>query len=221
MQEILAMSQKERKRIKVLEQEVDGKLTVKQAAEIIGVSERQAYRLLSRYKTEGDKGVIHKLRGRISNRGYPKELKEKIIWIYWKRYRDFGPTLYSEKLEEYEKIRVNHETLRRWMRLGGIITSERKKRPHRKRRERRKAIGEMLQFDGSHHDWFEGRAEICCLLDGVDDASGKVFLRFAESEDTESVLRTLKEYCQQNGVPSSIYTDRYSIYYAEEKKTDY
>ena len=221
MQEVLAMSQKERKRLKVLEQKVEGKLTVKEAAEIIGVSERQAYRLLNRYKTEGDKGVIHRLRGSISNRGYPKELKEKIIGIYWRRYGDFGPTLFSEKLEEYERIKVNHETLRRWMRQSGIISSERKKRPHRKKRERRKAIGEMLQFDGSHHDWFEGRGEICCLLHGVDDASGRVFLRFAKSEDTESVLKTLKEYCQINGIPNSIYTDRYSVYYSEQKKTEY
>lgn len=195
MQEILTMSQKEIKRIKALEQKLQEKLTVKEASEIIGISERQTYRLLRRYKAEGDKGVIHRLRGGRSNRGYPEQLREKVLSIYWKRYRDFGPTFFSEKLEEIEGIKVNHETLRRWMRGGGIITSERKKRPHRRKRERRIAIGEMLQFDGSHHDWFEGRAESCCLLHGADDASGKVFLRFAKNESTESVLRTLKDYC--------------------------
>ena len=215
------MSQKEIKRIKALEQKLHEKLTVKEASEIIGISERQTYRILRRYKAEGDKGVKHKLRGGRSNRGYPEQLREKVLSIYWKRYRDFGPTLFSEKLEEYEKIKVNHETLRRWMRGGGIITSERKKRPHRRKRERRTAIGEMLQFDGSHHDWFEGRAESCCLLHGADDASGKVFLRFAENESAESVLRTLKDYCQINGIPNSIYTDRYSVYYSEEEETDF
>lgn len=134
MQELLTMSQKERKRIKVLEQKIEGKLSVKEASGILGISERQSYRLLSRYKAEGDKGIIHRLRRIASNRGYPKQIKQKVIEIYWKRYRDFGPTLFSEKLEEYEKIKINHETLRRWMRQSGIITSERKKRLHRKKR---------------------------------------------------------------------------------------
>lgn len=221
MQELLTMSQKERKRIKVLDQKTEGKLTVKEASRIMGISERQTYRLLNRYKTEGDRGIIHRLRGKLSNRGYPKQIKQEVIEIYWKRYRDFGPTLFSEKLKEYEKIEINHETLRRWMRSSGIITSERKKRPHRKKRERRKAIGEMLQFDGSHHDWFEGRGPVCCLLHAIDDASSKVFIRFSKSEDTESVLRVLKEYCEQNGIPNSIYTDRYGVYYAEKQKTDF
>lgn len=221
MQELLTMSQKERKRIKVLDQKAEGKLTVKEASGIMRISERQTYRLLSRYKAEGDRGIIHRLRGKLSNRGYPKQIKQRAIEIYWKRYRDFGPTLFSEKLKEYEKIEINHETLRRWMRSSGIITSERKKRPHRKKRERRKAIGEMLQFDGSHHDWFEGRGPVCCLLHAIDDASSKVFIRFSKSEDTESVLRVLKEYCQQNGIPNSIYTDRYGVYYAEKQKTDF
>lgn len=221
MQELLTMSQKERKRIKVLDQKTEGKLTVKEASGIMGISERQTYRLLNRYKTEGDRGIIHRLRGKLSNRGYPKQIKQEVIETYWKRYRDFGPTLFSEKLKEYEKIEINHETLRRWMRSSGIITSERKKRPHRKKRERRKAIGEMLQFDGSHHDWFEGRGPVCCLLHAIDDASSKVFIRFSKSEDTESVLRVLKEYCEQNGIPNSIYTDRYGVYYAEKQKTDF
>ena len=218
MQELLTMSQKERKRIKVLEQKVEGKLTVREASGIMGISERQTYRLLSNYK---DQGIIHRLRGKPSNRGYPKHIKQKVIEIYRKRYRDFGPTLFSEKLEEYEKIKVNHETLRRWMRSSGIITSQRKKRPHRKKRERRKSIGEMLQFDGSHHDWFEGRGPVCCLLHAIDDASNKVFIRFSESEDTESVLTVLKGYCQQNGIPNSIYTDKYGVYYAEKQKTEF
>lgn len=221
MQELLTMSQKERKRIKVLDQKAEGKITVKEASGIIRISERQTYRLLSRYKAEGDRGIIHRLRGKLSNRGYPKQIKQKVIEIYRKRYQDFGPTLFSEKLKEYEKIEINHETLRRWMRSSGIVTSERKKRPHRKKRERRKAIGEMLQFDGSHHDWFEGRGPVSCLLHAIDDASSKVFIRFSKSENTESVLRVLKEYCQQKGIPNSIYTDRYGVYYAEKQKTDF
>ena len=79
----------------------------------------------------------------------------------------------------------------------------------------------MLQFDGSPHDWFEGRGEVCCLLVGVDDASSKVFLRFAKSENTIAVMKTLREYVEENGIPHSIYTDRYGVYYAKKEKTDY
>jgi len=221
MEKKLTMSSKERKRLKVLSEQERGKLTVIESAEILEISERQTYRIIRRYKEEGDSGIIHLLRGSKSNRGYPEEMKEKVIKIYWEKYRDFGPTLFAEKLEEREQIKVNHETVRRWMRGSGIITNERKKRPHRKRRERRAAKGEMLQLDGSHHDWFEGRSTKCCLINIVDDASGQVFLRFSEGETTQSVLEALKEYCRTYGIPHSIYTDRYSVYYAEETRTDY
>ena len=221
MQEILTMNQKERERIKILEQVEEGKLTVKEASEILCISERQLYRIKERYCTEGDKGVIHRSRGSPSNRGYPERLKKMVIKIYRDQYGDFGPTLFSEKLLEYHRYGIDHETLRRWMRASGIGTSQRKKRPHRRKRERRGAIGEMLQFDGSHHDWFEGRGERCCLLHGVDDASSKVYLRFSPSENTEEVLRTMKGYCQTNGIPHSIYTDKYSVYYEDKKLTDF
>ncbi|MDP2303470.1 MAG: ISNCY family transposase [Ignavibacteria bacterium] len=221
MEQKLTMSTKERKRLKVLSEHERGKLTVVESAEILGISERQTYRIISRYKKTGDAGVIHLLRGSKSNRGYPEAIKEKVIEIYWEKYRDFGPTLFAEKLEEREEIKVNHETVRRWMRGSGIITNERKKRPHKKRRERRAAKGEMLQLDGSHHDWFEGRAPKCCLLNMVDDASGQVFLRFSEGETTQSVLEALTGYCKESGIPQSIYTDRYSVYYAEQSRTDY
>jgi len=221
MQEILTMNQKERERIKVLDQVEEGKLTVKEASEILCLSERQSYRIKKRYCCEGDKGVIHRSRGRPSNRGYTEKVKKMVLKIYREQYGDFGPTLFSEKLLEYHKLSIDHETLRRWMRASGIGTSQRKKRPHRRKRERRGAIGEMLQFDGSHHDWFEGRGEKCCLLHGVDDASSKVYLRFSPSENTEEVLRTMKDYCQINGIPHSIYTDKYSVYYEDKKLTDF
>lgn len=221
MKEELTMSKKERKRLQIIASCKETGITIEECAETLEISERQMYRILSRWKSEGDKGLIHRSRGKESNRGYPLMLKETVLSIYWKKYRDFGPTLFGEKLEECDGIKIDHETLRRWMRQNGIITNERQKRPHKKRRERRSATGSMIQLDGSHHDWFEGRAPSCCLLNIVDDATGRVHLMFSPVEDTESVMRALWGYCLKYGIPSSIYTDRHSVYYEENGITDF
>jgi len=221
MKGTLTLSTKEIDRLMLISQIEEEKISILEASSLMGLSQRQIYRILKRVKAEGAKGIIHKLRGRISNRGYPGELKEEIIKIYKKQYSDYGPTLFSEMLEEYHNISMNRETLRNWLRQRSITTSIRKKRPHRRKRERRSCYGELLQFDGSHHDWFESRGVECCLLNGVDDATGRVYLKFASSENTEDVLLTMWEYVNKYGIPRSIYTDRGSVYYAKEKLTDF
>lgn len=221
MEGVLTMSKKEIDRLTILKQ-VDAKnLSVAEASELMGISERQTYRMLNRIREEGAKGIIHRLRGRKSNRGYPEALKRKIITLYRQGYSDYGPTLYSEKLLENHKISIDHETIRKWLRENAITTSIRRKRPHRKKRERRSCYGELLQFDGSYHDWFEGRGAECCLLNCVDDATGKVYLKFAISENTQDVLQSMWDYVKQNGIPRSMYVDRASVYYAEGKLTDF
>jgi transposase len=212
MEGILTMSQKEIDRLHIVKKIELKEIRVEEGSKLIGISERQTYRILKRVKEEGSKGVIHKLRGQRSNRGYPEELKNKVIGIYRANYSDYGPSLFSEQLTESHNISVDHETIRRSMR---------RKRLHRRRRERRSCCGEMLQFDGSHHDWFEGRGAECCLLNCVDDSTGKIYLRFAVSENTQDVLLTLWEYVKRHGIPRSIYTDRYKIYKAEGKLTDF
>ena len=221
MKEILTMSQKEVYRLQIISEIERQRLTNLEASEILGISERQLYRIRAKVGKEGTKGVIHKLRGRKSNRGYPEAMKERIIELHKKQYWDYGPTLFSEELVKNYSLDINHETLRRWMRSEGIITSERKKRPHRKRRERRSCFGDMIQFDGSHHDWFEGRGPECCLFVCVDDATGKVYLRFAASENTEDALKIMWEYVELNGIPGNLYTDRHSVYKADHKLTDF
>ncbi len=217
----ILMSSKEHDRLNLLKEVKSRKLTVKDAAILANLSERQFYRIKSSYEKEGIIGIVHKSRGRHSNRGFHQETKDGVIKIYRESYRDFGPTFFSEKLEEYHQIRINHETLRRWIRSSGHVGWHRKKRPHRRRRERRSAYGEMLQFDGSHHDWFEGRGDKCCLLLGIDDASSKVHMRFSPTESTESVFIVLQEYVEEIGIPRSIYVDRHSVYYEREKETDF
>lgn len=176
MEGILIMSKKEVDRLTILKQVEDKKLNVAEASEIMWISERQTFRVLKRIRDEGIKAIVHKLRGRKSNRGYPEELKRKIITLYRQGYSDYGPTLYSEKLVENHKISIDHETIRRWLRENAITTSIRRKRPHRKKRERRSCYGELLQFDGSYHDWFEGRGAECCLLNCVDDATQSLYI---------------------------------------------
>jgi transposase InsO family protein len=221
MKGVLTLSLKEIDRLMLISQIEEEKISVLEAASLLGLSQRQIYRILKRVKSEGSKGIIHKLRGRKSNRGYPEEIKEKTIKIYRKQYSDYGPTLFSEMLVEYHNISLNTETLRNWLREKAITTSIRKKRPHRRKRERRSCLGELLQFDGSHHDWFESRGAECCLLNCVDDATGTVYLKFALSENTQDVLITMWEYVNKYGIPRSIYTDRGSVYYAKGKLTDF
>lgn len=221
MEGILTMSQKEVERLKIISQIESKTLRVEEGSELIGISSRQTYRVLKRIKEEGSKGIIHKLRGRKSNRGYGEELKKEVMEIYRAHYSDYGPTLFSEELVKSHKISVDHETLRRWLRSQAITTSMRKKRPHRRKRERRSCFGELLQFDGSHHDWFEGRGAECCLLNGIDDSTGNVYLKFAVSENTQDAMLTMWEYVNKYGIPRSIYTDKHSVYKGEGKLTDF
>lgn len=221
MKGILAMSKTEADRLRIIGQVEKQAITIEEASELLNLSQRQIYRILKKVKEEGSKGIIHKLRGKPSNRGYSRRIKKKIIEIYRKQYWDYGPTLFSEMLIKYHNISLNDETLRRWLRENAITTSLRKKRPHRRKRERRSCFGELLQFDGSHHDWFEGRGAECCLLNCVDDATGTEFLRFGISENTHDAMLTMWEYIKKYGIPRSIYTDHYSVYCAEQKLTDF
>jgi len=221
MNGVLTMSQKEADRLQIITQIENKTLTVKKGAELMGVSPRQTYRILKRITEIGTKGIIHRLRGKQSNRGYSESLKNKVIKVYEEEFSDYGPTLFSEMLLEYYKIKINHETIRRWLRAKSITTSIRKSRRHRKKRERRSCFGELLQFDGSYHDWFEGRGAECCLINCVDDATGRVYLKFVISENTQDVMLTMWEYVNKYGIPRSIYTDRASVYKAEGVLTDF
>ncbi len=221
MEGILTMSQKEADRLQIISQVETKALSVEEGSELMCLSPRQTYRILKKIKLEGTRGIIHKLRGKKSNRGYPEEIKKDVLKIYKAHYSDYGPTLFSEELVKSHNISINHETIRKWFRSEAITTSMRKKRPHRKKRERRSCFGAMLQFDGSHHDWFEGRGAECCLINCVDDSTGKVYLKFAVSENTQDVLLTMWEYVNKYGIPRSIYTDKYSVYKAEGKLTDF
>ena len=213
MTETVTMSNCERDHLKVIGRIEAGELTVAEAAESVHITERQMYRLLRRYRQEGDRGLIHRLRGRRSNLAYESDVRTTAVRLYRELYSDYGPTLFAEKLEFYHDLKISRQTATRWLIQESLWSGSRKKRPHRKKRQRRDCIGSLIQFDGSPHDWFEGRAPACCLLVAIDDASGRVMLRFAPSEDTYSVLSFWRDYVKRFGIPAEVYTDHGSVYY--------
>jgi len=217
--DIIAMTQGELKRLHVIRKALDKLITQAEAAGIIGICLRQAQRIARAVKAQGDKGVIHKSRGQASNRALPNKIKDKALKLYKEKYHDFGPTLGSEKLFEIDKIKINDETLRLWLLQAGISYKKRKARPHRQWRERKHSFGEMIQMDGSHHDWFEGRGPECVLMGYIDDATGKPFGRFYSYEGTLPAMGGLKRYIEKFGIPVSIYLDKHPTYKSTKKQT--
>jgi transposase len=185
------MGTKELTRGKIMAMVADKQITLKEAASRLGISYRQAKRIKSAYKENGDAGLLHGNHGKASNRAIEPEVKERILSAYRERYPDFGPTFAAEKLLEVEGEKVSDETLRLWLVKEGLWQRKRKRAEHRSRRDRRPCFGDLVQFDGSHHDWFEGRRTKCCLINMVDDATGKTLSMLFEQETTEGAMRTL------------------------------
>lgn len=210
----IRMSQKEIERIPILEKAILGEITNKKGAKEVGISERQFRRLKSRYRKEGAKGIIHRSRGRRSNRALSQGLKDYAIQIIKKEYFDFGPTLAHEKLVENYGIKLSIETLRKEMIKNGIWKAKRKKKSKiHLMRKRRDSEGELVQIDGSPYDWFEGRGPECDLLVYIDDATGKLlWLKFVRSESRESYFRATKEYLEIHGRPLAFYADKHSVF---------
>ena len=195
-----------------------GELSVVEAAELMSVSLRQARRVWKRFKSGGDAGLLHRLRGRVSNRRLPEELRDKIVRRHQEVYRDFGPTLACEKLAE-EGLVLSPDTLVAILRERHLWQRQRKAGRHRKRRERKQHFGRMVQMDGSHHDWFEGRGIAkawCVLMVIVDDATGQTYARFYAAETTAAAMDVLGRWINGYGVPRSVYVDRHGIYRSEE-----
>lgn len=213
------MSVKELRRLPVIQQALEKKLTQKQAGELLGLTVRQVRRLIQRVRHEGERGVAHRGRGKPSNRRIPAKVKAKGLKLYETRYGDFGPTLAAEKLAERHGITISDETLRGWLLENGVDHFRRRKRPHRAWRERRAHVGELIQLDGSHHDWFEGRGPRCVLMAYIDDASSRVFARFDEYEGTIPAMDSFQGYIRQHGIPLAVYADKHTTYRSPAEPT--
>jgi transposase len=217
--DIIQMSLKELKKLKVVQEAIDRHITQKAAASMLGLSERQVRRLVRSVNEEGDKGVVHKARGKPSNRRKPEEVKSKAIKLYKKKYRGFGPTLASEKLMEMDGIKISDETLRKWLLESGLWKKKRKGLAHKQWRARKECFGEMTQMDGSHHDWLEGRGPELVLMGYIDDATNNVHGRFYDYEGTMPAMDSFKRYVRKHGLPVSVYLDRHTTYKSTRKLT--
>jgi hypothetical protein len=218
--DMITMSQKELQRLHVIRKTIDKAITQTRAAEILEMCTRQVRRIASRIKLDGDEGIIHKSRHKPSNSRINPKIKTKVLNLYKTKYHDFGPTLASEKLLELHRIKISDETLRLWLHKGNVSGYKRRKlRPHRQWRQRKECFGQMVQMDGSHHDWFEGRGPKSVLMAYKDDATGKVFARFYKYEGTIPALDSFKRYIAAYGIPQSIYLDKHSTYKSWAKPT--
>lgn len=214
----LLMSEEERLRKVILEGVRDGRVTLKTAALRLGVTYRQLRRIWKRFQDEGDPGLIHRGRGRPSNRSKPASLRHRAIRRYRERYKGFGPTLACEKLAQ-EGIVLDHETLRRWLIEERLWAGPKARVRHRTYRERKARFGEMLQLDGSQHRWFGRHEPEACLMNMVDDATGTTLSLMTESESLEGAMRLLWHWIERYGVPVALYTDRHTIYKSPRQPT--
>jgi transposase-like protein len=218
-EDMIMARQGELKRLHVVQKVLERVIRQVEAAEILSLSSRQIRRIVKRIRIEGDKGIIHKSRGRPSNRRIAGKIRDKVIQLYRRQYAGFGPTLASEKLLERDGIGVNDETLQKWLIETGDWKKTRKRREHRQWRERKHHEGEMVQMDGSHHDWFEWRGPWCVLMGYIDDATGRVFGRFYGYEGTIPAMDSFKRYIKKHGLPLSVYLDKYKTYKSTAKPT--
>ena len=211
-EERIELSQREQDRLKVLHQVEQGYLTQVEAGRRVQVSVRHLRRLLRRVRAEGDRGVVHRLRGRPSNRKIPAALQGRILAQVRRRYADFGPTLASEHLAR-DGWQVSRETLRQWMTAAGLWRSRRQRRPAvHVWRERRAAFGELVMMDSSPYRWLERRGPPVQLIALIDDATSRVWGRFAAQDSTEENLRTLAGWLRRWGRPRALYTDKSSLF---------
>ena len=213
----IQMSRRELRRLHIIQKAIEGLMKQAEAAEILSLSDRQIRRVIKRVRIEGDIGIIHKLRGKPSNSSLPRKIKDKAIRFYREKLKGFGPTLASEKLSEMEGIEINKDTLRNWLIETGNWEKIRKNRKHRQWRERKHYFGEMIQIDGSHHDWFEGRGPGCVLMGYIDDATGNVYARFYEYEGTMPAMDSFKRYVKKYGIPIRAYLDKHTTYKSPKK----
>jgi transposase len=212
--ELLAMSQRELSRLDVMKQLEAKRLKQKEAAQMLGLGVRQVKRLLRAYRGSGAVGVVSKHRGHASNHQLDEKVVQKALKLLHSKYRGFGPTLAHEKLVELDGLKISDESVRQLM-IGEDLWKPKKARKvvTHPMRERRAGFGELVQIDGSPHDWFEGRAPSCSLLVFIDDATGRLgYLQLVESESFFSYAQAAADYFRLHGKPVAFYSDKHSVF---------
>lgn len=210
----LAMSQRERDRLKVLHDADKRQITQKEAARQLKLSERQVRRLAGKLREKGDGTVVHGLRGRASNRRISAEIEKRAIEeLSREQCRDFGPTFAAQHLSKLLEIKVGRDTVRKWLMAAGLWQSRKRKvETIHQWRERRACFGELVQWDTSDHDWLEGRGERLYLIAMIDDATSRVCARFVYHDTAGENMRLLWSWLEQHGRPLAFYTDKAAMF---------
>jgi transposase len=221
MDELLTMSNREITRLEAMQRIKDKRLTQKEAARMLNLSVRQIKRLYRAYKAQGARGLVSRRRGKPSNHRLGAETQQKAIDLLYRHYRDFGPTLAHEKLTEKHALQISRESVRRIMIAEGMWKAKRAKQPTaHQMRERRACFGELVQIDGSDHDWFEGRGPKCTLLVYIDDATGQLLeLWFVSDETTFAYFEATRHYVERFGKPLAFYSDKHGIFRVNQEQT--
>jgi transposase len=211
------MSAGELERVEVMGRVANEELQLTDAAAMLQLSYRQVKRLWRRYRQKGSKGLQHGNAGRPSNRSKPAKFRRRVLSLMKRKYSGseeerFGPTLAAEHLAEEDGIAIDHETLRGWMLAEGLWSRQRKRKKHCQRRERKAHFGELVQLDGSFHDWLEGRGPQGCLMDMVDDATSETQARLGKEETIWAAAGVLRGWIEKYGVPGALYTDWKNVY---------
>ena len=211
------MSSQELHRVEVLARVKNRNLKLKDAAALLRLSHRQVKRLWKRYRKGGAKALQHGSAGRASNRAKPVKFRRAVLARVRKKYSGeigerFGPTLAAEHLAKEDGLQIDAETLRRWMLADGLWSRERKRKPHFQRRQARAHFGELVQLDGSFHQWLEQRGPRACLMNMVDDATGTTVGQFHAEETTWAAAAILRQWIEHYGVPRALYTDWKNVY---------
>jgi hypothetical protein len=209
----------ELKRYQLMGKVFDKSINQQEVAELLGLSDRQVRRIVRRVRAEGERGVIHRLRGRRGCRRIADAVRSRILGLYRERYNGFGPTLASEKLWELDHLRISDETLRLWLAAEGLWQVDKRRNPKsRTWRARKDKFGAMVQMDGSHHAWLEERGPKLVLMGYIDDATGKIYGRFFDYEGTLPAMGGLKGYIRRHGIPGQVYLDKHSTYRNNQKQ---
>lgn len=211
-EETVTLRKRDTERLRVIQRVLDGLITETYAGELLKITDRQVRTLLGRVRVEGAKGIVHRSRGRSSPRKMPEALEDRIARIITSRYPDFGPLHVTEKLQERHRIEVSREKVRQVMLAKGLWKRRRYRKDDHIWRERKHRLGEMVQMDGSHHDWLEGRGPRLVLMGYVDDATGRFFGRFYDHEGVYPAMDSLRHYIGLYGLPLAIYLDKHSTY---------
>ena len=210
---VLSMSDGELRRLEVLRDVDRGGLPVRAAAQLLGRSERQVWRVLKEFRAAGAAGLVSKKRGRPSNRRTATAVRAAALWIVRQNYADFGPTLAAEKLAAEHGFSFSSETLRQWMIAAGLWCDRTQRKRIHQPRPRRECVGELVQVDGSEHWWFEDRGPQCTLLVFVDDATSRLMhLQFVESESTFAYFHAARAYLEAWGKPVAFYSDKHGVF---------